>query len=145
MAEKPSWTAMAALVVSVSTAAFSWYQWRTEGAEERIRYTVEVSKEYVQEATTTQLDSLIPRIPSQPSVQPLSTDEAEKLYRYLGRMEYIAFLANHGLMDVGFMPSALKCDIYRIGTAVEKMAGLDSYLREVGGGVDEAIRFGAKV
>jgi hypothetical protein len=116
MAEKPSWTAIAALIVSVSAVVLSIHQWLVSERNARVKDTVEIANAYLKKNSLPEFNRLI----LYTNASEISLVEVAQLRLFLYRMEYIAKLANGTRLDLAFIPLNLKCDLYEIDLLIRR-------------------------
>jgi hypothetical protein len=127
MAEKPSTVAIVALCLSIGTAAFAVFQWWKGTQDSRINAAIELSNKHIAETTVS--GSAIPDLARK---QLIGTGTAE---RYINRLEYTAYLANDGRIDVNYLALSLRCEIAALPN---KLLGDGRYV------VPESAKFAAR-
>ena len=97
--------ALLALALSILSSGFGIYQWWSSGREERIRAAIDLSDRYIDQAVNA--DLLVQQFQTgygnRESLEPVSRQQA--------RIEYIAFLVNHGLVNADYLAQRTVCDI----------------------------------
>jgi hypothetical protein len=94
-----------ALALSVLSSAFGAYQWWSSGREERIRAAIDLSDRYIDQAVMAEL-----RV-NQYQAGLGNGESLEPVRRQQARIEYIAFLVNHGLVNADYLAQRTVCDI----------------------------------
>ena len=97
-----------ALTFSIVSFGFGIYQWWSSGRQERIRAAIDLSDRYIDQAVSIRSIHLIEEQVQSGTTNVLSLDPAK---RQVARLEYIAFLVNHGLVNASYLAQRTVCDI----------------------------------
>jgi hypothetical protein len=107
-----------ALGASLLATGFAVYQWWTTGTDEKIRATIEVSNKFIEEAINPEeLNQQYEMLNRQLQMGQGSILEVQKLdaplriRKHYSRLEYIAYLANKGKLDLGYLSQFVICDL----------------------------------
>jgi len=106
--------ALSALGLSMVSSGFGVYQWWSSGREERIRAAIDLSDRYIDQAVSANLirGEVNTGYANRTSLDPVKRQDA--------RIKYIAFLANHGLVNSDYLAQRTVCDIVKVaGTESE--------------------------
>jgi hypothetical protein len=115
---KPSDTTIAlfALVISIVSAAFTFFQWWHAEAQAKISVAVEISKSYLKERDVA-ASGLVVRAVSGGAAS-ISPSDAEAIGRYADQLTYIAFLTNRDRLDKAYLADTITCDIVYTDRAI---------------------------
>jgi tetratricopeptide (TPR) repeat protein len=108
--------AFASLAISILSCVFAGYQWWSAGRAERIRAAVEVSRKYLDEWVEA---SRIVRAVEQGTAA--RNERYQQALNQYARLDYIAYMANHGLLNTNYLPRAVVCNIIEM---VEELKGI---------------------
>jgi hypothetical protein len=97
--------ALLALGLSILSSGFGVYQWWSSGREDRIRAAIDLSDKYIEQAVTA--DVLLQQYRSGTA----NYESLEPVRRQAARIEYIAFLVNHGYVNPDYLAQRTVCDI----------------------------------
>jgi hypothetical protein len=98
--------AVLALVLSILSSGFAVYQWWSSAKEERIRAAIEISNKFNDDAVNPAW------IASQVTMgYGVATEQFTKVGNYFYRLEYVAYLANHDLVDKRYLSESVLCAI----------------------------------
>ncbi len=121
MTDKSNGLAVAALIISIGTAAFSIYQWWNSERSSRINAAMEVSKHYLEDK---ELNAARMEINMMVSVkqQTVSVESSLATRAYISWLNYVAFLSNNERLDPDYLAELLTCDIISKGQMVRQFA-----------------------
>jgi hypothetical protein len=127
--KKAKWTfglAILGSVVSLATAAFSGYQWWNSQREAGIAAAIEISKNWEQDIELIErkrtIAILMIQIKPEESQKKRSEDS-----NYFRRLEYIAYLINHGRLHEDYLSASIKCDITVAPELIEGLKKLHAF------------------
>jgi hypothetical protein len=110
MAKESNTVAILALCVSIGTAAFSIYQWRSSQTESKINSAIEISKQYIRDKELSNGRNEL--ISAQEEIPTAGTAAAYSFREYIDYLEYISYLANNSRVDEQYISPTLQCDIW---------------------------------
>jgi len=97
-------TAVLALIVSLTSAGFTVYQWRATDSEARTMAAIDISRKYLDDSRSAeQLANF--------RVERGATDASHRL---LSHLNYIAYLANTDRIDGRYLAPQVTCDIHEV-------------------------------
>jgi hypothetical protein len=121
LAEKTRVLSLAALCISIVSAAFSIFQWWNGEREALINVAINFSTDHAKYRDNATESATIKAIIGK---DPLSNEELLLVANRADQYEYIAFLANSNRLDKSYLSVALKCDIILTQAAYDKLKGL---------------------
>jgi hypothetical protein len=104
--------ALLALIVSLGSGVFTFYQWKQTDIESRVVAAIDVSRKYSE-------DKDIPRL-IQEYTTSSSQSRSDAFQRLLLRLNYIAYLANIARLDRNYLSLQISCDIKHIYESYQK-------------------------
>jgi hypothetical protein len=101
--------AFVSLALALMSTASTIFQWWSSGREERIRAAVDISNSYLEKAVSDPNHIL-----SASQFGFASQEQAFSALRELERLEFVAYLANRGLVNANYLSHVLTCNIVRM-------------------------------
>ena len=123
MADRHNKIAIIALIVSISTACFSVYQWHDSHHEVQVVTAIDISRKFVAEDGRLFFEAGAALLGN----KQITSEQATLIYRELRQAEYHAYLINRGRIDPDYLSSQIRCGIYSFNKVAEKFKLISSY------------------
>lgn len=113
-----TWLTRIGSILGVVAFGLSIYQWTVAQQQLRIAAAIEISKAYLQDKELRTLQAQI--VDSDQAIEPRYDESNLKIRAFVDLNNYIAHLANEGLIENDYLASRIICDIAWLDEVVKK-------------------------
>lgn len=124
---RANYLSMISICISVASASFAFYQWRSSQRETKVSAAMEISKNWVQDSGLERQQKILATLATEPGYN-VTSEERNDATNYVRRLEYVAFLLNRDKIDETYVAIAIKCDLAAAPGMIDKLQFAHKFL-----------------